>query len=127
MALQTAATLSALGFGSLCISSAFPLLGLPFPSKQAVGYYRRKSAWLAELSGHTISITTAGCLAAVLRLVVGACVILPGTREAALLANGGVVAVGTALTIRDRRPLAPQFGMLIPMALVFWLNRLASA
>jgi len=127
MDLQAAAIISAFAFGSLCIASALPFVGVPFPSKQTAEYYRRKSAYMAGLTGNVISVTATGYLGAALRVLVGVAVMRPETRELALAVNGAVVTSGTVLAVKHGRPLLPQFGMLVPMMVVFALGRLAGS
>ncbi len=125
MYLQAFATISNVAFGLVCIGSAAPVLGIPFPKQSTADYYKRKNEWIAQLSGHRLTITQAGVFTACLRLAVGFGVIWPPTREALLLVNGGIVGFGTLLAIRDKRPMIPQWSMLGTVACCFLANRLA--
>ncbi|KAK9416059.1 putative Major facilitator superfamily transporter [Seiridium unicorne] len=111
-------------FGVLCITSALPFVGIPFPSRAWATYYADKNKWLAELSGGRLTPDQAGYTSAALRIAVGACCIYPPTREAALLVNGAIVCRGTMLAYRDGRPMRPQWTMLSAIALCLVLGRL---
>ena len=126
MAMQTIANLLAYGFGALCLSTALPFVGIPFPRAETAAYYKRKNEWNAKLSGHRITPATAGVLGAALRVGVGLGVIFPETREVALFIKGAVVSVGTMLAYRDGRPMRPQWTMLGLIAACFVSGRLAT-
>lgn len=121
-------------YGGLCIASALPFAGVSVPwittSRRSgdswVAYYAEKNAWMARLSGDRLTPRQAGYAGAALRVAVGLCCILgpPAVREAALLANGAVVARGTVLAARDGRPMRPQWTMLGAIALCLLLGRL---
>ncbi|KAH8881685.1 hypothetical protein GQ53DRAFT_832185 [Thozetella sp. PMI_491] len=124
---QTIATVSNVAFGLMCIGSAAPFVGIPFPKKATADYYRRKNEWLAKLSGHRLTNMQAGYAGALLRISVGLGVIWPQTREPLLLLNGAIVSVGTVLAIRDKKPMIPQWTMLGMVAWCLVTNRLARA
>lgn len=111
-------------FGVLCITSAFPFVGIPIPTRSWATYYAGKNEWLSQLSGRRLNPTQAGYAGALLRIVVGACFLSPTTREAALLFNGAVVCCGTVLAYRDGRPMRPQWTMLGAITLCLVLGRL---
>ncbi|KAJ7069595.1 hypothetical protein C8F01DRAFT_1245793 [Mycena amicta] len=110
---QPLSTISNSLFGALCILSAIPFLGIPFPSRAAAEYYATKNHWLAENYG--VTPKQAGYFGAVVRVGVGAGVIYPPTRMVALALNGAIVVRGTALAWRNERPMLPQYGMLLTM------------
>ncbi|KAJ6457593.1 hypothetical protein C8R45DRAFT_1032646 [Mycena sanguinolenta] len=125
--LQTLSKTSIL-FSVLCILSAAPFVGIPFPSRAAAEYYRDKSAWMAAtVFGNRITPTQAGYLSSVGRVLIGAGLIYPPTREATLLVNGAIVSCGTVMAIRGGRLLLPQFGMLAAVAWCLVLGRLADS
>ncbi|OTB01093.1 hypothetical protein M426DRAFT_323744 [Hypoxylon sp. CI-4A] len=99
-------------FGTLCISTALPFAGIPFPDLAWVNYYADKNRWLPQLSGGRLTPKHAGYVGATLRLVVGYCCICPPTRVAALLLNGVVISCGTIVAYLDGRPMRPQWNML---------------
>ncbi|KAI0161743.1 hypothetical protein GGR52DRAFT_138098 [Hypoxylon sp. FL1284] len=99
-------------FGALCIASAPPFVGIPFPSRAAAAYYADKNRWMSQLSGGRLTLRQAGYAGALLRLAVGACCVYPPTRVPTLLLNGAVVARGTVVAFRDAGPMMPQWGML---------------
>ena len=123
--LQTAIETCSALFGTLCILSAAPFAGVPFPNRAAADYYRAKSRWMSAIFGQRLSPVQAGYMGAAVRIVVGAGTIYPPTREAVLLLNGAGVLWGTVRAVRDGRPLIPQFGMLGAVAFLVVLNRLA--
>ncbi|KAJ6476381.1 hypothetical protein C8R45DRAFT_1009815, partial [Mycena sanguinolenta] len=124
--LETLSTASSTLFGVLCILSGAPFVGIPFPSRAAVEYYRDKSAWMAASAfGNRITTTQAGYIGGGGRVLIGAGLIYPPTREATLLVNGAIVSWGTVRAIRGGRPLLPQFGMLAAVAWCLVLGRLA--
>ncbi|KAF6804348.1 hypothetical protein CSOJ01_10266 [Colletotrichum sojae] len=125
MSIQAIADASIFSFGAACILSAFLFVGVPFPNKRASDYYAGKSSWMSELSGGWMSPAQAGVFGAALRVAVGTAVLLPGTREAALLANGAIVTYGTFVARRDGKPMLPQWGILGAVAWCFVLGRLA--
>ncbi|KAF7325044.1 Major facilitator superfamily transporter [Mycena kentingensis (nom. inval.)] len=124
LAPRTLSTAVSSTFGALCITSALPFIGIPFPSQSWADYYADKNKWLAELSSGRLTPAQAGYAGALLRVGVGACCIYPPTREAALLLNGAVVCRGTVLAYRDERPMRPQWTMLSAIALCLVLGRL---
>ncbi|KAI8623915.1 hypothetical protein F5Y19DRAFT_456537 [Xylariaceae sp. FL1651] len=101
-----------LTFGCLCIASALPFIGIPFPSRSWATYYADKNRWLSQVSGRRLTPRQAGFAGALLRITVGSACIYPATRLAALLANSAVVSYGTVLAYRDGRPKRPQWTML---------------
>ncbi|KAF7298817.1 Dienelactone hydrolase endo-1,3,1,4-beta-D-glucanase [Mycena indigotica] len=107
-------TISNSVFGALCMLSAIPFLGIPFPSRAAAEYYATKNHWIAENYG--VTPRQAGYFGAVVRTGVGLGVIYPTTRPLALALNAAIVVRGTALAWRDGRPMLPQYGMLATMA-----------
>ncbi|KAI1275119.1 hypothetical protein F5Y07DRAFT_187951 [Xylaria sp. FL0933] len=111
-------------FGALCIVSALPLIGIPFPTRAWASYYADKSRWMAQLSKGHLTPNQAGYAAAVLRTAVGVGCIYPPTRIAALLVNGAVVCRGTMVAYRDGRPMSPQWSMLGAIALCLALEKL---
>lgn len=122
-------------YGVLCIASALPFAGVSVPWARSprpgagswVDYYAEKNAWMARLSGGRLTPRQAGYAGAALRVTVGLCCVWgspPAVREAALLANGAVVARGTVLAARDGRPMRPQWTMLGAIALCLLLGRL---
>ncbi|OHF02130.1 hypothetical protein CORC01_02709 [Colletotrichum orchidophilum] len=125
--LSMISTLSSWTFGGLCILSALPFTGVPFPSRRAAEYYAGKSEWMSQISGRRLTPTQAGYAGAAFRIAVGAAVIVPETREPALLFNGAVVAYGTVRAALDRRPMIPQWGMLAAIAVCLGLGRLSQA
>ncbi|KAK1854751.1 hypothetical protein CCHR01_02562 [Colletotrichum chrysophilum] len=122
---STIANLSNWSFGAMCILSALPFVGIPFPNQRAADYYAGKNRWISELSGGRLDSTQAGYAGAVLRIAVGTAVLVPATREAALLINGAIVTRGTMLAVRDGKPLLPQWGMLGIVAWCLVLGRVA--
>jgi hypothetical protein len=116
--------LTAGSFGILCIASALPFVGVPFPTRAWSDYYADKNRWLSQLSGQRLSPAQAGYAGAALRLVSGACCIYPPTREAMLLIYAAIVCRGTMLASRDGRPMAPQWGMLSATVVCLVLGRL---
>jgi hypothetical protein len=104
--------LPSLTFGALCIVSALPFVGIPFPTRSWATYYAEKNRWMSQLSGGRLTPGQAGVAGALLRLTVGSACIYPATRLAALLANGAIVSRGTVLALRDGRPMGPQWRML---------------
>ena len=123
MSAKTISSVASVAFGAFCIGSALPFIGIPIPNKAAVHYYADKSAYMAGLTGHRITTAQAQYLSAVLRTAVGAGCIYPGTRQAALLVNLGIVIRGTFIANRDGRPMWPQWGMLGAMSLCLILGR----
>ncbi|KAI0141578.1 hypothetical protein GGR57DRAFT_487197 [Xylariaceae sp. FL1272] len=99
-------------FGGLCIASALPFIGVPFPSRSAATYYAGKNQWMSQVTGGRLSPRGAGISGAFLRIAIGGCCIHKPTRVSALLVNGAVVSYGTIVALRDGRPMIPQFGML---------------
>ncbi|KAI1765516.1 hypothetical protein GGR53DRAFT_489995 [Hypoxylon sp. FL1150] len=111
-------------FGSLCIASALPFVGIPFPSRTWATYYADKNRWLSQLSGGRLAPDQAGYAGALLRIAVGSCCIYQPTRVAALLINGAVVSRGTMVAYRDGRPMRPQWTMLSTIGLCLLLEML---
>ncbi|KAI2602196.1 hypothetical protein GGR54DRAFT_533049 [Hypoxylon sp. NC1633] len=109
-------------FGLLCIASALPFVGIPFPTRAWATYYAEKSAWMATRSGLTPK--QAGYAGAILRLGVGSACIYPSTRLAALAVNGIVVGYGTVSAYRNGRPMRPQWNMLCAMGFCLVLELL---
>lgn len=124
MHMPTLSDLTSTTFGSLCITSALPFIGIPFPSKAWATYYADKNRWLSQLSGGHLGPKGAGYAGALLRVVVGAGCIYEPTRLAALLLNGAVVSRGTMVAYRDGRPMRPQWTMLGAVGLCLVLERL---
>ncbi|KAI0443158.1 hypothetical protein F4803DRAFT_333567 [Xylaria telfairii] len=111
-------------FGSLCVISALPLIGIPFPTREWASYYADKSRWMSRLSKGYLAPGQAAYAAAALRIAVGfGCVYQP-TRLTALLANGAVVCWGTLVAYRDSRPMSPQWTMLGAIGLCLVLEKL---
>ncbi|KAI1372815.1 hypothetical protein F4677DRAFT_431555 [Hypoxylon crocopeplum] len=111
-------------FGSLCIASALPFVGIPFPTRAWATYYADKSQWISSRSGGRLTPRQAGYASALLRLIVGSACIYPPTRLASLALNGTVVCYGTVSAYRDRRPMRPQWTMLGAMGLCLLLEML---
>ncbi|KAI0472309.1 hypothetical protein F4859DRAFT_100377 [Xylaria cf. heliscus] len=111
-------------FGSLCVLSALPLIGIPFPTRGWASYYADKNRWMSQLSKGYLTPTQAGYASAVLRIFVGFGCMYQPTRVAALLVNGAVVCRGTMVAYRDSRPMSPQWTMLGAIALCLVLERL---
>lgn len=111
-------------FGFFCIVSAFPFIGIPVPSRSSVIYYANKNEWLSKLSGRILSPNQAGYAGALLRIVVGICLLSPATRNGALVFNGVVVSCGTLLAYRDGRPMTSQWLMLGAISLCLVIGRL---
>ncbi|KAI1340844.1 hypothetical protein F5Y15DRAFT_34300 [Xylariaceae sp. FL0016] len=111
-------------FGSLCIVSALPFVGVPFPSKAWSDYYADKNRWLSTLSNRRLTPSQAGYASAALRLAVGSLCIYPPTRRASLLTNGAVVCRGTMLAWRDGRQMRPQWTMLTAIGTCLLLDYL---
>ncbi|OTB18246.1 hypothetical protein K445DRAFT_245090 [Daldinia sp. EC12] len=99
-------------FGALCITSALPFVGVPFPTRSSAVYYAAKSKWMAERSGPRLTPRQAAYGGAVLRVAVGLCSIYRPTRVVALMVNGLVVCFGTVAAYRSGAPMMPQWGML---------------
>ncbi|KAI2624083.1 hypothetical protein GGS21DRAFT_493998 [Xylaria nigripes] len=99
-------------FGSFCIISALPLLGIPFPTCFWATYYADKSSWISQLSNSLLPPTQAGCAAAILRLIVGIGCIYSHTRLPVLVpSQWRGRGPGTVVALRDRRPMMPQWTM----------------
>ncbi|KAI0861466.1 hypothetical protein F4860DRAFT_476168 [Xylaria cubensis] len=111
-------------FGSLCVVSALPLVGIPFPNQSWASYYADKNRWMSQLSKGHLTPTQAGYASAVLRIIVGLGCIYQPTRVAALLVNGAVVCRGTVVAYRDGRPMTPQWTMLGAITLCLVLEKL---
>ena len=111
----------AYSFGTFCILSALPFVGVPFPSRAAADYYagpNGKIKWISDLSGHRITSKQAGYFGAGQRIVLGLCLISPKFRRPSAALMGIVVSYGTVVAVRDGRPLLPQIGMLSAIAAV---------
>ncbi|KAJ7918404.1 hypothetical protein B0H13DRAFT_290776, partial [Mycena leptocephala] len=121
---QTLSTVLSSALGVLCIASALPFVGIPFPTQSWADYYEAKNQWNSELSGGRLTLKQAGYLGAAVRIVVGAGCIYPPTREVVLVLNGLVVIRGTMLAWRDGRPMWPQWGMLSAVVVCLVLGRL---
>jgi hypothetical protein len=121
----TASDVASTTFGTLCLLSALPFIGVPFPTRGWSTYYAGKNEWLTRLSGGRLSPRTAGLAGAALRLAVGSALLYPSTRQAALLVNGAVVVRGTFLARRDGRPMRPQWTMLGVIGLCLLLEQLS--
>ncbi|XXG99306.1 hypothetical protein Hte_005643 [Hypoxylon texense] len=111
-------------FGGLCIASALPFVGIPFPTRAWAAYYADKNRWLSQLSGGRLTPKQAGYASALLRIGVGSCCVYQPTRVAALLVNGAVVSRGTVVAYRDGRPMRPQWTMLGAIGLCLLLELL---
>ncbi|KAI0835227.1 hypothetical protein F5Y06DRAFT_277025 [Hypoxylon sp. FL0890] len=109
-------------FGTLCLLSAVPLVGIPFPSRSWANYYEDKNKWIAFRTGGRLTAKQAGYAGALLRLAVGSCCIYPPTRIAALTANSIVVSYGTVAAYQNSRPMSPQWSMLSAMGLCILLE-----
>ncbi|KAI2626750.1 hypothetical protein GGR54DRAFT_483424 [Hypoxylon sp. NC1633] len=114
--------LSSATFGALCIASALPFVGIPFPSRDWATYYADKNHWVSRLSGGLLTPKQAGYAGALLRVVVGFSCIYQPTRTAALLVNGAILSWGTIAAYRDGRPLIPQWTMLGAIGLCLFLQ-----
>lgn len=125
--ISTLSNLSSYTFGGLCILSALPFVGIPFPNRRAADYYAGKSEWMSQIFRRRLTPGQAGYFGAALRIAVGAAVIVPETREPALLFNGAVVTYGTVRAFVDGRPMLPQWGMLAAIAVCLGLGRLSQA
>ncbi|KAK1638061.1 hypothetical protein BDP81DRAFT_201157 [Colletotrichum phormii] len=121
--LSTLSTLSSYTFGGLCVLSALPFIGIPFPNHRATDYYAGKCEWMSQIFDRRVSPRQAGYFGAALRIAVGAAVVAPETREPALLFNGAIVTYGTIRAYVDGRPMLPQWGMLAAMAVCLGLGR----
>ncbi|KAG7046769.1 integral membrane protein [Colletotrichum scovillei] len=124
---STLSNLASYTFGGLCILSALPFVGIPFPNRRAADYYAGKSEWMSQIFRRRLTPGQAGYFGAALRIAVGAAVIVPETREPALLFNGAVVTYGTVRAFVDGRPMLPQWGMLAAIAICLGLGRLSQA
>ncbi|KAI0104684.1 hypothetical protein GGR51DRAFT_224977 [Nemania sp. FL0031] len=122
--MSTWSNIASTTFGSLCVISALPLLGVPFPTRAWASYYADKNRWMSQLSNGRLTPEQAGYAAAGLRIAVGAGCIYPRTRVLALLVNGAVVCRGTMVAYRDGRPMSPQWTMLGAIALCLGLELL---
>ncbi|KAI0206435.1 hypothetical protein F4808DRAFT_407236 [Astrocystis sublimbata] len=111
-------------FDSLCILSALPLIGVPFPSRGWASYYADKNIWISHLSKGYLTPKQAGYTVALLRVAVGLGCVYQPTRVAALLINGAVVTRGTVVAYRDGRPMRPQWTMLGAITWCLVLERL---
>ncbi|KAJ7042814.1 hypothetical protein C8F04DRAFT_1175919 [Mycena alexandri] len=121
---STASDIASTTFGALCIASALPFVGVPFPTRGWATYYADKNLYLSQLSGGRLTPRAAGWASAALRIAVGSAAIYPPTREASLIANTAVVVRGTFLAHRDGRPMRPQWTMLGALGLCLLLGRL---
>ncbi|KAI3554862.1 hypothetical protein CABS03_08299 [Colletotrichum abscissum] len=124
---STLSNLASYTFGGLCILSALPFVGIPFPNRRAADYYAGKSEWMSQIFRRRLTPRQAGYFGAALRIAVGAAVIVPEMREPALLFNGAVVTYGTIRAYVDGRPMLPQWGMLAVIAVCLGLGRLSQA
>ncbi|KAI0454425.1 hypothetical protein F5B21DRAFT_475337 [Xylaria acuta] len=111
-------------FGSLCVISALPLIGIPFPTRAWASYYADKNRWMSQLSKGRLTPNQAGHAVAALRIAAGFGYMYQPTRVAALLVNGVVVCRGTVVAYRDGRPMSPQWTMLGAVALCLVLEKL---
>lgn len=109
-------------FGALCITSALPFVGIPFPTRAWATYYADKNRWMSQLSNGYLTPKQAGYAGALLRVMVGSCCIYQPTRIAALLVNGVIVCRGTVVAYRDARPMRPQWNMLGAVGLCLFLE-----
>jgi hypothetical protein len=112
MSLPQISSLASYAYATFCLLNALPFIGIPFPRRATVEYYKGKNAWIAKLSGGWLTVEQAGVLGAAFRTLNGLAVLYRPTR---LLAHGSVgmgIAYGTYLANRDGRPMIPQFGML---------------
>ncbi|KAH8655757.1 hypothetical protein BX600DRAFT_470271 [Xylariales sp. PMI_506] len=121
---STISNITSTAFGSLCILSSLPFVGIPFPTRDWAVYYAGKNQWLSKLSGGRLTPIQAGYCSALLRITVGTACIFQATRDVALLVNGAIVIRGTFLAHRDGRPMRPQWTMLGAIGLCFFLGRL---
>ncbi|KAI1452803.1 hypothetical protein F4805DRAFT_405863 [Annulohypoxylon moriforme] len=124
MTMYTLSDAVSISFGSLCIASALPFVGIPFPSQAWATYYADKNRWMSKLSNGRLTPKQAGYAGAFLRVVVGSCCIYQPTRVAALLINGAIVCRGTVVAYRDKRPMRPQWTMLGAVGLCLLLEQL---
>lgn len=122
MSLSTWSNIASRTFGTLCILSSLPFLGIPFPTKSSATYYADKNRWLSQLSNGYLTPQQAGFAGAALRIAVGLGCVFPRTRVPALLLNGAVVGRGTVMAHRDGRPMGPQWGMLSAIAVCLALE-----
>ncbi|KAI1386459.1 uncharacterized protein F4822DRAFT_431330 [Hypoxylon trugodes] len=122
--MQPYSDITSVAFGVLCIASALPFVGVPFPSRAWSTYYADKNRWMSQLSGGRLTPKQAGYAGASLRVAVGSCCIYQPTRVAALLVNGAVVVRGTMVAYRDKRPMRPQWTMLSAIGLCLLLEKL---
>ncbi|KAI1414430.1 hypothetical protein F5Y13DRAFT_16116 [Hypoxylon sp. FL1857] len=120
--MQPWSDIASITFGALCVASALPFVGIPFPNQSWADYYADKNKWLAMRSGGRLTAKQAGHAGALLRLAVGSCCIYPPTRLAALTANGIVVCYGTVAAYQNSRPMRPQWSMLGAMGLCILLE-----
>lgn len=113
-------------FGSFCILSALPFVGVPFPSQRAATYYTHpstgKNEWIASTFGNRITGRQAGYLGATVRILLGAGLISQTFRKPSCTVMGVIVGYGTVLALRDKRPMLPQIGMLSAIAVVWVLG-----
>lgn len=125
MARHRVGPILAYSFGTFCLLSALPFLGIPFPNSRAAQYYIRpngKNEWIAKLTGDRISPKQAGYFGATTRILLGAGLISQTFRAPSCAVMGAIVGYGTIVAIRDSRPLLPQFGMLSAIAAVWLLG-----
>ncbi|KAL7627943.1 hypothetical protein AAE478_002138 [Parahypoxylon ruwenzoriense] len=122
--MRTLSDLTSITFGALCITSALPFIGIPFPNQAWASYYADKNRWMSRLSSGYLTPKQAGYAGALLRVAVGSCCIYQPTRFAALLVNGAVVCRGTMVAYRDGRPMTPQWTMLGAIGLCLILEKL---
>ena len=120
--IRAVSDIASVTFGSLCIISALPFVGIPFPTRGWADYYADKNQWLSQRSGGRLSPKGAGWVSAALRTAVGCATIYSPTRMGALLFNGAVVVRGTFLARQDNRPMRPQWTMLTAIGLCIVLN-----
>ncbi|KAH8160518.1 hypothetical protein CIB48_g7726 [Xylaria polymorpha] len=111
-------------FGSLCVISVLPLIGISSPTREWASYYADKSRWMSRLSKGYLAPDQAAYASAALRIAVGCGCVYQPTRVAALLVNGAVVCSGTVVAYRDSRPMSPQWTMLGTIGLCLVLEKL---
>jgi hypothetical protein len=111
-------TYLAYAFGSFCILSAAPFIGIPFRSSRASAYYASKNNRLSDLTGKRISPGQAGYFGAASRIVLGFGLINARFRKPTCAVMGVVIGYGTYLAVRDSRPFMPQCGMLVAIGAV---------
>jgi hypothetical protein len=125
MQLRAASDLASYAYATFCFLNALPFIGIPFPRRATVEYYKRKNEWNVKLSGGRLTPEQAGIAGCAFRVLNGLLVIYPPTRLLAHATIGTAIGFGTFLAFRDGRPMIPQFGMLAAIWGCFALELMA--